>query len=984
MRTQDFKYFKNSFLIRYFILATATLMIFASESHGQIRAGSAYLKMLPGAREVGFGGAISGVLDFAYTHQVNPGATAFMREWQWSASYTNWISDIYNTSFLYGRKMRTPWSRRTSFALSANYLGIPEFNSGGETVVPVSGNNVLAAASLGQKLSFISPNIGLGANIKYFNSELGDLQASAWIFDVGLMARSSRFGFSNCSRGIWDYAIISGGVAVTNLGQGIKFVNERSPLPRMFRSGLAVQLGSHRKFQISFAAEYRDARDEQGFFLLGSEMSWHDLLSLRAGYSFEDNLLGQFSFGGSVQLDDILSGKINPGRNNALRLDLAVNQKSAFVSVPYHGSVTHHPIGPEKFEFIAPKMDAYVDIDSVVLAWESSADPDLYDDISYRLLVDQDSAKMANLIQMAENAMGELPFPALSDSFFVNLPLTNTLQSIDFTEGGHFYWAVLALDKNNHVRFAEKNGRKVAHFFVTSPRLEIVEIEFDYHPWITQNDIQGKLKFHIKNSGSRTANKYALSLYDVPDTSRSISSAPGDNGRALLSNFVITNLEPHDSTVIEFDWRTSIPGRHRITGEIRKISADKVQHAAAEKFYTIPKGLFATGENDHPLKIHKTEFELPIIGKIYFEKGDAEVQEEFIRRWKITPPLQLFAERLRNHPEIVIYVQGIADKNSGETEAIANSRARAVADSLMQLGVNRDQIEFLADTVIYTSYRPRTDTELRLEERWRADISTEVSNEKVLFGPLKTLYNKFTWHEVPFNSTISSVVSIEKTMLILSKMALADTLSIESLDKYHLPDVVTWDIAGRFSDRAPAWLNQETNYFISLTDSLNRSFYTKARDVALDYEYAKKERMYYIIAKFNKAKAFYEFYWESLVDSMYTLLTENENMRMKFHGHGCAIGSDRANQIVSGRRTRTFQQKFLDDLLDRKFDKTNPNDLARFEKLKNRIDVPPEGHGESMPLIFIAPDGQEILLGDNSTPLGRQLNRRIMVHLYTK
>lgn len=970
--------------VKYLCLGMLLVLLFVTPTRGQIRAGSAYLKMLPGAREVGFGGAVSGALDFAYSHQVNPGATAFMREWQWSASYTNWISDIYNTSFLYGRKIRTPWSRHTSFALSVNYLGIPEFNSGGETVVPVSGNNLLATASVGQKLNFISPNISLGGNLKFFNSEMGEFQANAIIFDFGMMARSRRFAFNHFSRGLWDYAIVSAGISMTNLGQGLQFVSERSPLPRMLRSGLALHVGRHRKFQVSLAAEYRDSRDEDGFFLLGSEFSWRDLLSFRAGYSFEDNLLGQFNFGGGLQFDDLLIGKLNPGKNNALKLDLALNQKSAFVSTPYHGSVTHQPIGPEKFEFIAPVDGAWVDIDSVLLAWESSADPDLYDDISYRLIVDSDSMKLENLVDVAEIDREELLVRIQNDSFFVNEPMLSTMRQIQFSEGGDYYWMVLALDKDNHIRFTEKDHRKIAHFFVTSPKPEITAIKFEYSPWITEDELQGTLKFHVKNSGSRTANKYALSIYDSLATTANDSSNAQNYGRALLSNFVLNNIEPNDSTVVEFQWLTSVPGLHKITGEIRKITTKELRNAAAENFYTIPKGIFATEEKFNPLRIHKTDFELPVMGKIYFEKDKAEVREEFIRRWKITPPLKLFAERLRANPDIEIYVQGAADKNSGESIEVAGQRARAVADSLVNLGVKRSQMKFLPDTLIYTSYIPQTDTQWRLEERWRADITTDIANEKELFAPLKTLYNKFNWVAVPFKSTISSPVTITSARLFLNENNLADTLSIESGQPKVLPEQFDWTLAERFPGQPSTWLRQDMNYHIALTDTLNRAFLTRARDVALGHEYSKKERMYYIIAEFNKAKAFYEFYWEGLVDSMYTLLTLNDNMRMKFHGHGCAIGSDRANQIVSERRTRTFQQKFLDDLLARKFDKNNPEDLARFEKMKERIDMPPEGHGESLSLSFLAPDGQEILLGDNNTPLGRQLNRRIMVHLYTE
>ena len=47
----------------------------------------------------------------------------------------------------------------------------------------------------------------------------------------------------------------------------------------------------------------------------------------------------------------------------------------------------------------------------------------------------------------------------------------------------------------------------------------------------------------------------------------------------------------------------------------------------------------------------------------------------------------------------------------------------------------------------------------------------------------------------------------------------------------------------------------------------------------------------------------------------------------------------------------------------------------------NRIDKP-EGFGENIPLRLKLRGREEKLIGDNSSPVGRYLNRRIMVLLY--
>jgi hypothetical protein len=95
---------------------------------------------------------------------------------------------------------------------------------------------------------------------------------------------------------------------------------------------------------------------------------------------------------------------------------------------------------------------------------------------------------------------------------------------------------------------------------------------------------------------------------------------------------------------------------------------------------------------------------------------------------------------------------------------------------------------------------------------------------------------------------------------------------------------------------------------------------------------------------------------------------------MCFNGHGCATGPESINIPLSKKRATYFQTKFLDDV------KARYPDL--FENIKQRNDAP-QGSGESQPLEFRTLEGKTIILGDNETPLGRQLNRRVMVFFYT-
>ena len=175
------------------------------------------------------------------TFYANPGATGFLREWQWAASYTRWIPGVYDASFFYGRRVSLPWSRYSRLALGVSYLGIQDFDSTNGREPAANGGDLLITASLGQPVSFISKRLSLGGNIKFFRSRLDDFDASAFIVDFGLLFRSPRFGFLKTGLGIFDEGIFSAGIAATQLGSALKFRTTDTPLPKTLRAGIAFQ-----------------------------------------------------------------------------------------------------------------------------------------------------------------------------------------------------------------------------------------------------------------------------------------------------------------------------------------------------------------------------------------------------------------------------------------------------------------------------------------------------------------------------------------------------------------------------------------------------------------------------------------------------------------------------------------------------------------------------------------------------------------------
>ncbi len=971
---------------RVLILAACICVFAQSQLSGQVRSGLGYLKLTPGARQVGMAGSMTGNLDYTDSFYANPAATGFMREWQWSATYTSWISDVYNASLLYGRRVRTPWSRSNKLVLGASYLGIREFDSSDGAGLPVSGNNFLATMSYGLPVSFISRRVSLGGNVKYFRSELAGFDANAIIFDAGLLYKTRRFRFLKAAAGFLDDAILSAGLSLANIGRDITFLSESTPLPRILRAGVALNFGTHRGLQWSLATDYHKVRDETGFISLGAELSWSQLLAVRWGYSFEENLLGNFTFGASMSLDDRYSPVKHtlPGRNNSLRVDIAANQKSNLTSAPFHGSVSQFPIAPERFDIVSPNREI-IHGDSLVLRWRDSVDRDLYDNVSYWVIIDSDSLKVAEIAERARNA-GEPVFDYLSGNgtLEVSQQLSTTEFVLSELSGGSHYWCVLAFDKDRHVRVATMKTEDVVRFDVTVPDLRITSIQFGYSPWITQDDTQGILKFKVKNVGERASEGYQLAVFDSSRIQlSSTSGTPGIDEMAmkLLGRIAIPDSEPGAVATVNFEWRATEQGRHRIVGEIVPpgITADEdsAPHRLAESFYTIPKGTFATYDTVLTQAVTNTSYELPYVGRVFFDSTSSEVNARYTRNWIVEPLLATLANRLRANPSLTIELEGTADSNSGELDYdIAIQRAVAVRDTLIRLGVNREQLDVLPGVVLPQRKLPKdmVDSQRLLQERRRVEIKVNEATERELFAPLRTHFNERIISPVNFFARVASVLPLQNGNVLVQADGLLESVNIHGvLGGVNLDESILWEYHQTSINENEDWQNTDADYSLELTDSLGRHFKTQPKTVFLETKSSNRQRMYVGIAKFGVAEPLYSFYWDNLMMRVPKLLKKKDT-RLRFVGHACAIGPEAINMTLSKRRGLLFYKRFLADV------ETRYPELAG--SIIERVDRP-EGFGETQPFSFKGRKGEVFLLGDNALPGGRQLNRRIMAVIYS-
>jgi len=469
------------------VVATVlSITLFLSGWHllsAQVRSGASFLKITPSIRIQSLGGGATGMLDNVLGFYANPGNTGLAREWFWNISYTNWFADIYSLSVNYGHRFATPLSTRTHFAAGLNYQGVREFDSTRGADRPASASDLLLVASAGAPFSAISPNLSAGVNLKFLHSNLGPYAASTLMADAGLMYRTPRFQLFRGDHTPFREGILAFGVAVSNLGPDLKFISERTPLPRTIKAGMAFHTGTHSGLQLVLTADYLKVRDEKDRVVLGSEISWRQLIAFRVGYVFNNRLLSRFSAGIGIRLADFTAnlGGLLPGHNNGLQLDMAGLQQQDFFTSVYRGSLTHLPLGPEKFHFVNRYDEVYSPTDSVKLSWNFSRDPDLFDNLNYGILVTEDSLTLARFISQVESQPAQIPAKPKNAIYFVPHNLQTVADSTPGTmytllpplPAGDYYWAVWALDQDNHVRFAKKRPGKIWRFRVVAPKIQI-------------------------------------------------------------------------------------------------------------------------------------------------------------------------------------------------------------------------------------------------------------------------------------------------------------------------------------------------------------------------------------------------------------------------------------------------------------------------------------------------------------------------------
>ncbi|MCK5149053.1 PorV/PorQ family protein [bacterium] len=953
------------------------ILILTSALNAQTGAGLPFLKIATGARQAGLGGAFTGVADDIYSLWWNPGGVGMIRRWQWSASYNRWFADVYQANLSYARQFRILGSRKTGVGVSLSYLGMPDWDATGGLRPAVSADHLSVGLTIGQRLDWIHRGLGIGGSVKGIVSNFNQLSTNAIASDVGLVFRPDRFKLGNPGTGLFDYGVITLGVSLLHIGSDIVMDQSASTLPRTWRGGASLHLGRHRGINMLFAADIAGVKDRDAILSFGVEAWYRSIIGVRGGYQSNGKDLGSWTIGAGLRWDDVLNSLLGlPTRfGDAFQFDFADAGYGDVLQTSYRGTVTHYPIAPEPFELGEPQVvtSKVAGVSSQVdLFWEKAFDPDPFDEIRYVVMIDKDKDRLNRAIHMVEHNLPAFRRSSLKDSLLLVDYVPTTSYRTDVADRGIYYWAVAAYDLDDHAQLAKRGRQSVGRFIVETADLLVENVIFNHTEWITTTPEQGVLSITIVNQGNGPSPRYRFIARIRPPASVTAALPP-------LFDMYMPALKVNEDTTLHIDWNSPFMGVHNLLSEIipdtTMLELNGENNHRIDRLVSVPKGVLDVRDSVEVVATGYEFAEIPVVPEVYFDAFVDTVLQQYVHvEWPLPAILETVVDRMQKNPQISIALLGTIDKLTGESDTgLALKRAEAVKRKLEAMGVSGRRIEVVRDhDGILQGLRPMPadpmDALFHKQQNRKVMINVEQQYQHILFAPHKVAVDTTIRNPIPMGIAIHSpALTLDWQIFGGSDVFLTDVTFILGDS---IVGTIKWDGTGTEGRLVP--LNNYFTYQLTMKDTLGREFKTRPASIYILEKQTIRRREMFGAAKFAKTEPVYRFYWDRLMEIAEELV-DNANMRLQFEGHACQTGAEALNDRLSKARAAAFTQAFLEEL--------QKNHPEKYSEVRRRVDAP-AGFGEYNPLSLRLKGKREVLLGDNQTPFGRYLNRRIMVLLY--
>ncbi|MDD5491663.1 MAG: PorV/PorQ family protein [bacterium] len=226
---------------------------------------ASFLKIEPGVRPVGMGGAYVAVADDINSLYWNPAGLVQLKTKEFSFVHTAWLEKINHETIAFA----SPAGPLFAYGLNIVYFGTTDIDR--RTVAGISDGKAKVAdyyesVSLAWKLM---DTISVGATIKGIQMTLDNDKGSGYALDLGALQKLP--------------LNLSAGIMIQNLGPKMKAVDTSEKLPTNVKAGLAWRTLENK---LLLAGDIDLPNDREMKLHAGAEYQFNKLFALRAG--FED------------------------------------------------------------------------------------------------------------------------------------------------------------------------------------------------------------------------------------------------------------------------------------------------------------------------------------------------------------------------------------------------------------------------------------------------------------------------------------------------------------------------------------------------------------------------------------------------------------------------------------------------------------------------------------------------------------------------
>jgi len=238
------------------VLVAVIVAVLPAASLAQGTSGAQFLGVGIGARAAAMGGAYTSVADDGTALHWNPAGLARVDGHRLTLSHVSWLQGVTYNSASYA----APVGSNAGIGVALEQGGARSWdNTGGGSFET---GDFAGVVGYGRRMS---ADLGVGADLKFLSSSLGDHGTSSYAVDLGVLYSVN------------DAASV--GAAVRNLGPGLTFESESDPLPVTMTVG-----GSYRWHGVLMSMDLEKVNDLGPTTRIGAEYAPVRYLTLRGGW----------------------------------------------------------------------------------------------------------------------------------------------------------------------------------------------------------------------------------------------------------------------------------------------------------------------------------------------------------------------------------------------------------------------------------------------------------------------------------------------------------------------------------------------------------------------------------------------------------------------------------------------------------------------------------------------------------------------------